>query len=80
MAGWLNGSCDVLVKEISKHKNRKRTNKEVADTAFRSDEFTLGSGCVVVTRRKFVRFVGSAVHIDAPATARKPKVEKRIIG
>jgi alpha-L-fucosidase len=79
MAGWLNGSYDALAWFSSWHKWGDHTNSEVADTALRSDEFMLGSGEAVVTSKKFVRFVGSAVHIDAPATARKPKVEKRIV-
>jgi hypothetical protein len=54
------------------------TNSEVAETAFRSDEFEPTSGCDVVTNRKFVRFLGSAAHSDAPATTRILKVEKRI--
>jgi hypothetical protein len=33
----------------------------------------------VVTRRKVVRSVGRAAHIDAPAMARKLRVEKRML-
>jgi hypothetical protein len=55
------------------------TNKDVAETALRSEEFALGSACVVVTSRKFVKFAGKAVHIEPPATARRLHVEKRIV-
>jgi hypothetical protein len=57
----------------------RRTNNDVAETAFKSDEFALGFASEVVTSKKLVRFVGSAAHIDAPATARKVNVEKRIM-
>lgn len=54
-------------------------NRDVAETALRSDEFALGSACVVVTSRKLVRFAGNAVHIEAPATVRRLQIEKRIV-
>lgn len=55
------------------------TKSEVAETALSSEVFALASICDVVTRRKFVRFVGSAVQTDAVAMARETKEEKRII-
>lgn len=54
------------------------TNNDVAETALRSDVFALQSSCEDVTSRKFVRFVGSALHNEAPATTRKPNAENRI--
>jgi hypothetical protein len=57
----------------------RHTYNDVAETAFRSDEFALGFASAVVTNKKFVRFVGSAAHNEAPATARNVKVEKRIV-
>jgi hypothetical protein len=63
---------------VSREAFAVHTNSEVAETAFRSDEFAPTSGCDVVTSRKFVRFLGSAAHIDAPAVTRIVKVEKRI--
>jgi hypothetical protein len=58
---------------------RGRTNREVAETALSSEVFALGLSCDVVTRRKFVRFVGSAVQIDAPAIAIDSNVENFIV-
>jgi hypothetical protein len=57
----------------------RRTNSDVAETAFRSDEFAVTLGCDVVTSRKSVRFLGKAAHIEAPDTVRKPKVKKCIV-
>jgi hypothetical protein len=54
------------------------TNSEVAETALSSEVFALGSICDVVTSRKLVRFVGSAVHRDAPAIAKETRDENRI--
>lgn len=51
----------------------------MADTALSSELFLLISCCDVVTRRKFVRFVGSAAAMEAPATASDTKDEKRIV-
>ena len=56
-----------------------RTNNEVAETALSSEVFALGSSCEVVTRRKFVRFVGSAEAIDAPAIAIENNVVNFIV-
>jgi len=56
----------------------ERTNSDVADTARSSDVFALASACDVVTSRKFVRSVGSAAHIDTPAT-KIPKIVERIV-
>jgi hypothetical protein len=44
-----------------------------------SEVFALGSICDVVTSRKLVRFLGSAVQMDAPAMAKETRDEKRII-
>ena len=51
----------------------------MAETALSSEVFALGSSCDVVTSRKFVRFVGSAEAIDAPATAMENNVENFIL-
>ena len=56
----------------------RRTNSDVADTALSSDVFALASACDVVTSKKFVRSVGSAAHIDTPATKR-PIIVERIV-
>jgi hypothetical protein len=56
-----------------------RTNREVAETALSSEVFALGLSCEVVTKRKFVRFVGSAVQIDALAIAIDSIVENFIV-
>ena len=55
------------------------TNKEVADTALSSDVFALASICEVVTRRKLVKSVGSAAQMDALATAKERRDEKRML-
>jgi hypothetical protein len=44
-----------------------------------SEVFALGLSCDVVTKRKFVRFVGSAVQIDALAIAIDSIVENFIV-
>jgi hypothetical protein len=58
---------------------RRSTKSEVADTALSSEVFALGSSCEVVTRRKFVRFVGSVEAIDASAIAIENSVENFIV-
>ena len=55
------------------------TKSEVAETAFSSEVFALASICDVVTRRKFVRFVGSAAQTEAVAMERETKEEKRMM-
>jgi hypothetical protein len=58
-----------------------RTNKDVAETAFKSEVFVLGFASEVVTSRKFVRFVGSEAQTDALqlTTARTVGIEKRMV-
>jgi hypothetical protein len=51
----------------------------VADTAFKSEVFVLVSSCEVVTSRKFVRFVGSAVAHDAIMATIEKRDEKRMV-
>lgn len=41
--------------------------------------FVLGLSCDVVTRRKFMRFVGSAAQSDMLLVAARRNVEKRIV-